>query len=415
MQSAEPVETRPPADRAPAEQSNALPLSVDEPTHFFSLSLDLFSVTGRDGYFRQVNPAFTRTFGYTEAQLLEQPFISFVHPEDQAATAGELEGLSRGEPALEFEHRFRCREGAYRWLAWTAVPTPEGLVYAAARDVTRRRQAETERARSAAQEQAAVLADRDGFVLSASHDLGQPLTLIKGQAQLLQRLLARGETVEPERLERILGSINGSVMRAQHIIHELIDTALDQAGHPTALLLAPIDLVALARQAVGEYQLAFDLHQFVFEAEPLTFVALADGARIQRVLGNLLSNAVKYSPEGGAIRVAVTEIPSSEGAALEIVVGDDGLGIPPADVPHIFDRFHRGANVAACIAGSGLGLTSARQIVEMHGGSISVESHERRGSTFTVHLPRAPDPERSGSGADLRPARPSGAANGRAR
>ncbi len=398
MQSAESDRTRPPADHEAADRSGASPLAMDEPTHFFSLSLDLFSVTGRDGYFRQVNPAFTRTFGYTEAQIREQPFISFVHPDDRAATAGQLEALARGEPALEFEHRFRCRDGPYRWLAWTAVPTPEGLVYAAARDVTRRREAETERTRSAAQQQATVLADRDAFLLSASHDLGQPLTLIKGQVQLLQRLLARGAVVEPARLERTLGSINGSVMRAQHMLRELLATALDQAGHPMAMLLAPIDLVALARQAVGEYQLAFERHQFGFQAEPLTFMALADGAGIQRVLGNLLSNAVKYSPEGGAVRVAVRQIPSADGAALEIVVSDDGLGIPPADVPYVFDRFRRGANVAALIAGSGLGLASARQIVDMHGGSISAESDEGGGSTFTVRLPRAPAPERGGSG-----------------
>jgi PAS domain S-box-containing protein len=146
---------------------------LEPPDQCFSLSLDLFGEAGRDGYFQRLDPAFTRAFGYTETELLAAPFVTFVHLEDRAATRAELDKLGRGEPALGFENRFRRRDGAYRWLAWTAVPTPEGLVYAAARDITARRLADG-RADAAATRGHT----HDDFLVSVSHDLQQPLALI---------------------------------------------------------------------------------------------------------------------------------------------------------------------------------------------------------------------------------------------
>jgi len=105
---------------------------------------------------------------------------------------------------------------------------------------------------------------------------------------------------------------------------------------------------------------------------------------VERVLGNLVSNALAYSPRGGAVTVTVDR-ERDEWAILQ--VSDHGLGIPATDLPHIFERFHRGGNVAGRIAGSGIGLAAVRQIVEQHGGTITVESREGKGSTFTVRLP----------------------------
>ncbi len=121
-----------PVGRSPAS-------TIDAPDQFFSFSLDLFNPAGSEGSFQRLNPAFLRAFGYAEAELLGAPFMTFVHVEDRAATRVELEKLGRGQPTLGFENRFRRKDGDYRWLAWTAVPTPEGLVYAAARDVTVRK------------------------------------------------------------------------------------------------------------------------------------------------------------------------------------------------------------------------------------------------------------------------------------
>lgn len=115
-----------------------------ERNQFFTLSLDLLCIAGVDGYFKQLNPAWTRTLGYTEAELMSQPYINFVHLEDRQRTQVEAKDHAAGSPSLVFENRYRCKDGSYKWLSWTSVANPEkGLMYAAARDVTEQKQAET--------------------------------------------------------------------------------------------------------------------------------------------------------------------------------------------------------------------------------------------------------------------------------
>jgi signal transduction histidine kinase len=263
------------------------------------------------------------------------------------------------------------------------VPTPEGLLYAVARDITERSQPEEERARSLAREQAAALAQKEGFLASVCHDVQQPLTVILAQTQLLQRQLARGDTLASEHLETRLARIFAAATRMRAMTQDLLDATLHESGRPLALLLARTELVALTREAVGEHQLVSAVHQ-LFEAEVPVLEATVDETRVHRVLANLLANAIKYSPDGGSVRVTVKECIDSDGRAAMLVVRDEGVGIPQCDLPHVFDRFHRGTNVVGRFAGSGLGLASARELVELHGGTISVEG---KGSTFVVRLP----------------------------
>ena len=373
-----------------AVHAHERPPGAEDRAPFVSLATDLLIVIGRDGYFQRLGPMFPHAFGYAEADLLNQPFLSFVHPADRAATNAALEKLSRGEPTFGLENRFRRKDGLYRWLAWTAMPTPEGLLYAVARDITDRQQPEEERARSLAREQAAAIAQKEERLASVCHDVQQPLTVIVAQTQLLQRQLARDETLQRERLELRLAHIYAAAARMRCMTQDLLDASVKQAGQTLALLLARTELVALTRRAVGEHELVSDLHQFLFEADPPTLEATVDEARVHRVLANLLNNAIKYSPDGGAVRVSVNATDGPHGKSAVLVVRDEGVGIPSDDLPHVFDRFRRGANVVGRFAGTGLGLASARQLVELHGRTISVESEEGKGSTFVVRLPLTP-------------------------
>jgi len=356
---------------------------------FVAPASDLLTVIGRDGCFKRLAPLFPPAFGYVEEELLDRPFLSFIHPADTAATKAALKQLARGEPTLGLENRFRCKDASYRRLAWTAIPTPEGLLYAVARDITQRKGREQEQAQSLAREQAAALAQKEGFLASVCHDVQQPLTVILAQTQLLQRQLASGEPVEPERLATKLAYVFAAATRMRGMTQDLLDASLQQSGRPLALLLAKTELVALTRQAVREHQLVSDLHQFLFEAETPRIVVSVDETRAHRVLANLLTNAIKYSPEGGPVRVTIKQSDGPDGKAAVLVVRDEGLGIPQDDLPYVFDRFHRGANVVGRFAGTGIGLASARELVELYGGKISVESEEGNGSTFVVRLPLA--------------------------
>lgn len=112
---------------------------------FFNLSIDLLLVAGYDGFFKHVNPAWTQTFGFSEAELKARPFLDFVHPDDRPATVAEVEKLATGAKTANFRNRYECRDGTYRWVSWTAIPAVSvGLIYAVGRDITQQVQADEE-------------------------------------------------------------------------------------------------------------------------------------------------------------------------------------------------------------------------------------------------------------------------------
>jgi PAS domain S-box-containing protein len=229
---------------------------------------------------------------------------------------------------------------------------------------------------------------RDDFLSSASHDLKNPLTTIQGRVQLLRRKVERGDGIDGESATRGLNEIAAAANKLQGIIDELQDVSSLQIGRPLALQRRPTDLVALVRQEIEHGQRTTSVHRLRLESGLPSLVVQVDPVRLHRVLDNLLTNAIKYSPAGGEIVVALgTETGPAGDFWAVLGVRDEGIGIPAVDVPHLFERFFRGSNVSGQIAGTGIGLTGSRQIVQQHGGTISVESREGLGSTFTVRLP----------------------------
>ena len=128
--------------RASADAAPGAARVPGELERFFVLSRALLCVADFAGYFRRVNPAFERVLGHSTEELLREPFMSFVHPDDRAATATEFESVLEGGESHAFENRYRCRDGSYRWLQWASTTDREaGLIYAVARDVTEARHA----------------------------------------------------------------------------------------------------------------------------------------------------------------------------------------------------------------------------------------------------------------------------------
>lgn len=243
----------------------------------------------------------------------------------------------------------------------------------------RRAQAEAIAAHDAAE---AALWVRDSFFATISHDLKSPLQVIALRAQLLHRNAQSADTIESRDVEASAASIDAAATTMRRLIDDILDLARLQAGEDLPLSRAPADLVALATTVAEEYQRTTRRHRLRVEAATSPLVGSWDANRLERVLSNLLSNAIKYSPHGGDVAVSIRQ----DGNYAVLDVRDQGLGIPRGDLPRLFERFHRAGNVGA-ITGTGLGLAGARQIVQQHGGDITLDSAEQHGTTVTIRLP----------------------------
>ena len=341
---------------------------------------------GREGVCELFNAAFRKLWGHREVLGL---------PMRQAWP--ELEGQGYFELIEEvFDSGQAVSRRAFPALAdWDNIGTHQeaffDFVYAPYRGASGRVEGVmifgyevTVQVRARREAEAAVRL-RDEFLSSASHDLKTPLTAILGRAQLLRRQMAREGTAAQERLVEGVAAIQTVAEQMAAQIEELQDLAFLRIGRPLELGARPTDLTALVRAEVDQIRPQAPRHSIRVEAAE-DLIAEVDPTRIARVASNLLGSAVKYSPAGGEIAVTVTR----EADSAVLAVRDRGVGIPAADLPRIFERFHRGSNVAGQIAGAGIGLAGARQIVGQHGGTITVESREGSGSTFTVRLPLEP-------------------------
>jgi signal transduction histidine kinase len=228
---------------------------------------------------------------------------------------------------------------------------------------------------------------KDEFLATVSHDLRNPLAGIKGWTQLLIRRARRLPEAERERWAHDLATIDGTAGRMAAMIDDLLDLTQLQMGRPLELHREPTDLVALARRVAADHQQLAEAHTIVVQSELPSIEGMWDPSRVERVVGNLVSNAIKYSPNGGDVLLTVGTQATAAGAQATLSIHDNGVGIPTAELPRVFARFYRGSNLASSIAGTGIGLAGAKQLIEQHGGTIGVVSVQGQGSTFLVQLP----------------------------
>jgi signal transduction histidine kinase len=256
------------------------------------------------------------------------------------------------------------------------------------RDITDRKRAELERQQLFQEQVARVQAEaavreRDEFLALASHELKTPAATLSATAQLLSRQLGRQGSLEPEQLRRGLERLREQSQRMARLVENLLDVSRIQAGRMT---IEPrvVDLRKLIGDVVANCQLTTNKHSIVLRGPDL-LEALVDPMRIEQVVTNLLDNAIKYSPDGGDIEVELAE---SEPGVACLSVRDHGIGIPEHRRERLFERFYRG-HPDSQASGMGLGLFIAQHVVELHGGTIGVDTPAGGGARFTVRLPTA--------------------------
>ena len=352
---------------------------------FFTLTLDMLCIAGFDGYFKRLNPTWTKTLGYSTDELLAVPFIEFVHPDDREATMAETQKLAEGKEVISFENRYRCQDGSYRWFLWAATIYQEKeLIYATARDITRRKERETELLEARDLAEAASQA-KSQFLASMSHELRTPLNAIIGFSEIL-----RDQTFGPlnDKQSQYAGNIHHSGKHLLQLINDILDLAKIEAGRQeleTARfdpLAAVRDVQAIVRSLAAKKDIAIAIESAelpVLEADPTKF---------KQILYNLLSNAIKFTPAGGRVVVR-----AEVNGAMRFAVEDSGIGIAAEDQQRVFGTFEQiDSSYGRQQQGTGLGLALTRQLVELHRGRIWVESEGRgQGSTFTFELPLSMD------------------------
>jgi len=285
---------------------------------------------------------------------------------------------------VEEEGTVRRADGTTAWFRWTttAVRGTDGSVeyfLTMIEDMSARHDAEeAAMANLAGLERLNKL--KSEFVSMVSHEFRTALVGIQGFSELI-----RDEDLEIPDIKGLAGDINNDAQRLNRMISEMLDLDRMEAGK-IRLELKQLDLNALLQDAVERAQMATETHRVIADLDLALPVVTADSDRIVQVVSNLLSNAVKYSPHGGNIRLTSRLEPDM----VHVSVSDEGAGIPPEFIGKVFGRYERfESNHASKVTGTGLGLAISRQIVELHGGRIWVESEVGKGSTFHFAIPTA--------------------------
>jgi signal transduction histidine kinase len=228
---------------------------------------------------------------------------------------------------------------------------------------------------------------RDESLSEISHDLRQPLAGLKFTTESLEQEIASGAVLERPKIARDLARINSAADQLATVLYELSDLAQLQMGRELSLRRRTTDIVRLAQSVADDFKRLSRRHRVLVESTVDELVGEWDDVRLRRVLSNLLDNAMKYSPRGGEIAVSIDALTGDGMKQVRVRVKDQGIGIPEADLPCVFDRFYRAASASHEASGTGIGLSGVRQIVEQHGGSVEIESREGSGTTVTVTLP----------------------------
>jgi len=371
------------------EQVNAQLAAIVESSSDAIVSKDL------NGIVTSWNRSAERMFGYTAEEMVGRSITTIIPPEREHEELEILQKLRRGE-RIEMYQAIRVRKDGTRVavsLTISPIRDATGNIVGAskiARDLTeteraaRDRESLLESERAARAEAERATRSRDDFLAVVSHELRTPLNSILGWAQLLKH-----SRYEPTTVDEGIEAIERGARAQVQLIEDLLDMNRIMSGKLT-LAVKPVDAACVLKAAIDTLRPSIQIKGLTLDARLDAKVGpvLGDPARLQQVFWNLLSNAIKFTPKGGSIHVGLAAVDSH----AEVLVRDTGVGIKPDFLPHVFQRFRQAdASTTRMYGGLGLGLSIVKNLVELHGGTVSVSSEgEGRGTSFTVRLPLAP-------------------------
>jgi PAS domain S-box-containing protein len=334
-----------------------------------------------------LNHTLATMLGYSPAELQGQETRVHYPSDEDFERIGALAYAQIMQTGLfSAEARMRRKNGELIWVqldgsALDRNCPEEGSVWTYV-DITRRKEADEETRRALARErELGELKTR--FVSMASHEFRTPLATILSSAELIEHY---GEKITHRERQEIMADLVIAVKRMQGMLEDMLTVGQADAGKLKPIL-KPLDIAALCRKLVTEMHTSdAGQHAIEFEApighHAFSQLVLLDERLVRHIASNLLANACKYSPAGS---VVVLTLGRNEDH-LVLSVSDEGIGIPPSDLPRLFESFHRGSNVGNR-QGSGLGLAIVKHAVDLHRGKIEVASLPGAGTRFTISLP----------------------------
>jgi PAS domain S-box-containing protein len=354
----------------------------------WNVSQDCMLVADHGGVWKTINPAWTRTLGWDEAELLNRTSVRLVHPDDAYRTRVHIKKLAANETTMTFENRMLHKDGSYRWLSWTGVADRD-RIYSVARDVTAEKEAAerlkaTEEALLQSQKMEAVGQLTGGI----AHDFNNLLTGIVGSLELLQARLNKGRT---DNVARYIEAAMTSANRAAALTHRLLAFARRQPLVPKLVDVNQlvVSLEDLLRRTIGEM---IDLQ--IVASEDL-WSTMCDPNQLESALLNLAINARDAMPDGGNLTIATSNVhvdraiantPAlSHGDYICVEVVDTGEGMSAQVAARAFDPFFTTKPIGQ---GTGLGLSMIYGFARQSNGHATIDSKLGRGTSVKIYLPR---------------------------
>ena len=346
----------------------------------------------------RINEPAAKSIGKTRKEVEGRPSKEFYPDEAEEYRKADMQVIKSGEPLLNIVETYRLGTGEKRWVRTDKIPYRDEFgdiigVIVFALDVTDLKSHEEELKQLAAKEHEARLeSDRlsfvkDEFLITLSHELRTPLVPILGWLELIEK-----SSMSKEALKKALGVIERNARAELALVEELLDNSRIISGK-MLIDSNPVALLRLISATVESSRLAAEAKNIELKMEIIGnpgFI-FGDVKRLGQVFWNLLSNSVKFTPPKGKITVRISSSDST--AIIEVI--DNGNGIDPRFLPHVFDRFHQAdSSTTRNFGGLGLGLSLAKHLAEAHGGTLKASSPGvGLGATFTVELPNNSLPE----------------------
>ena len=347
----------------------------------FEHSIDMLCIAGFDGYLKVLNPAWSKTLGWSNEELMSKPWIEYVYPEDKEATSTIKGSLVEGKLAYQFKNRYLCKDGSIKWLSWNSYPYPEeNIMFGVARDITEQKLLEEQLLQSQKMEAIGQLAG------GIAHDFNNILQVISGHIEMLITEIPVDSSHQED-----LEEISKATERAKSLVRQLLAFSRRQTLHLELVVINDLvnGLLKMIRRIIGEnIELIFQPGD---DATPL----LADPSQVEQIILNLCVNARDAMRDGGKLIIetqtitidsqySTTHLDAHLGRYMVLSVSDTGQGIP-TDIQHrIFEPFF---TTKAVGEGTGLGLATVFAVTKRHSGFLNLYSEPGKGTTFKIYLP----------------------------